>query len=197
MINQPEELNRFSETLQQEMETRQKQLVEHPEEEQNRHKWLEFKYTVEMKWVPVIDEYLTVLGKLWFGEELRLRGPELRKELVSCPAYLVTYRVYGPMAIFWVAENNWEEREVPYSDTERRMELFKRGYRCRIVIQEGGQYHFQDDAHITLIEFDNGSQINRDVFLKVFSDAYLNGPQEIYKRWKNFDIGDNIENPDL
>ncbi|HPH98012.1 MAG TPA: hypothetical protein PK613_19175 [Anaerolineaceae bacterium] len=193
MIDHSKDLKEFYEAVEQEKSSKQKLLLDNPEKEQNRLRWLEFRHNIESVWLPVLEEYLNVIGKLWFGFEMRLKGSEFRKELVSSPAYYATHEVFGPMAIFWVTENDWEEREALYSETEMRLELFKRGYRCRIVIQDDGRYDFQDDASNTLVKFDTGHKIDREELLQIFADAFLDGPQEIYKRWKDFDIGRNQE----
>lgn len=191
MTNHPKESNEFYEALKQEKETRQRQLLENPEKEQNRLNWLRFKNTIETKWLPILEEYLTVLGRLWFGYEMRLKGPEFMKELVACPSFVVAYEVFGPMAVFWVAQNVLEKREAPYSDNEFRTELFKRGYRCRVVMKDDGQYHFQDDDHNTLVQFDDVSQVNGEKLLAVFAEAHSKGPSVIYRQWKNVGIGDD------
>ena len=76
MIDRSKDLKEFYKALEQEKNTRQKLLLENPEKEQNRLKWLEFKHGIEAEWLPIIEEYLNVMGKSWFGFEMRLKGSE-------------------------------------------------------------------------------------------------------------------------
>ena len=86
MIDHSKDLKEFYEAVEQEKSSKQKLLLDNPEKEQNRLRWLEFRHNIESVWLPVLEEYLNVIGKLWFGFEMRLKGSEFRKELVSSPA---------------------------------------------------------------------------------------------------------------
>lgn len=191
MDEQKRDLDEFLRALEQHRESRQKLLEENPEKEQNRLKWIEFQKTIETAWVPVCEEFLTVLGRLWFGETMRLSGPMFRKKLVPVPAFVVTHQFFGPMAVFWVQEDEWKEREVPFTQTEEKTELkteiFRLGYRCRMVLQENGEYHFQNDNHETLVQFGESMQVNREQLVDIFAEAYLEGPKVIHNRWKEVD----------
>lgn len=189
MIYQERELGEFLEEVAKIQEERQRQILEHPDNEKNRIRWADFRRSIDSEWVPILEEYLSVLGRLWFGEEMRLSGSLYRKELVACPAYVVTHEVFGPMAVFWVAKNSWEERVVPYIEktgkSELKTELIRRGYRCRVVMMESERYHLQGDDHKTLIEFDSDMQIDRENLLGIFAEVYSSGPKVIFYRWKN------------
>lgn len=185
----------FFKALAHEREENQRQLLQDPENERRRLRWIEFYHEIEAAWLPIMDEFLTVLGKLWFGNVMRLKGSLFRKELVSSPAYVVAHRIYGPMAIFWVAEDNWQEKDFAFREAEGKAELrtghSRRGYRCRITLQGDGEYHFQDDANNTLIQFAAGHQLDRQELHSIFLNAYIAGPQVIFFQWKTtFDEGD-------
>lgn len=189
MNQQKQDINKFFEALEEEKQTSQKQLAENPEKENNRLKWLEFKHRIEADWHPIMSEYLTVLGKLWFGYEKRLTGPEFRKKMVAFPSYAITLNVYGPMAVFAVQKNDWEEREAPYSETEGKtiykLELFQRGYRCSVVMTDGGHYELQDDHHATLAQFNKDVPIDQEKLVEVFKTVYVDGPRVIFNKWKD------------
>ncbi len=176
ICHREDSLDKFFEALEQEREARKTDLLNNAEKEQNRLKWIKFQQIIERDWWPVINEYLRVLGKLWFGDEMRLKGSTFRKELIAIPAYIVAHKIYGPMAIFWVAQKTWEEREAPFTNREEivksKTELIKWGYRCRVTIKDDGQYHFQDDAHNAQIQFDVDEQVNQERFQDIFANVY-------------------------
>lgn len=190
MSGQQGEIERFFEEVGRIRQDRQQRLREHPNEENQRRRWADFRHVVERDWLPILEEYLTALGKLWFGEEMRLSGSIYQKKLVSCPAYIVAHEVFGPMLVFWVVENTWQERELPYIDKDGtpvlRTELFKRGYRCRAVIEDGEQCQFQGDDLKTLIELNLNAQIDQERLAEVFAEAYLKGPRVVFSQWKDW-----------
>lgn len=197
MVHQQKKLDVFFNALAQARETRQQELFENKEKEQTRLKWIAFQQMIEAEWVPIIREYLNVLGELWFGYEMRLKGPIFRKELVPIPSYIVTHEVFGPMAIFWVAEREWQERKVSVVEgtTEFKTELIRHGFRCRIVMKDDGQYQFQDDGHNTLIQFEDQAKISWEELDNIFASAYSEDPTVIFYRWKNALVG--IDGSDL
>lgn len=196
MSQQQKKLDVFFKALTQAREARQRELLENEEKEQARLKWIAFQQVIEAEWVPIIGEYLNVLGELWFGHEMRLKGPMFRKELVPIPSYIVTHEVFGPMAIFWVAEKVWQEREVSVEGTtEFKTELIRHGFRCRIVMKDDGQYQFQDDGHNILIQFEDQAKISWEELDNIFASAYSEGPTVIFYRWKDALVG--IDGSDL
>lgn len=194
-MNQHDDLDKFFKVLEQEREDRYKERINFPENEVNRIKWIEFQKTIDIEFWPIMDEYLTVLGKLWFGETMRLKGPDFFKQLVSAPAYRVSHQVYGPMAIFWVEELDWKERQALFNEGEYRLELYKRGFRCRILHEKDNKFSFRDDSDLLLLEFDTMIPTNREPFLQIFNQVYSSGPKEIYTRWKDWGLSNlAIEN---
>lgn len=179
-----EAINQYLAAIGQEKERAQKQLTDDPKQEQNRLRWIEFTKNIETSWTPVMDGYLKTLGHLWFGDEMRLKGPEFRKQLVPVPAYSVSHNIYGPMAIFQVGERSWREREMPFNETVSKTEQYQLGYRVRVVLSEDGVYSFQSDNSDSLLVIEDGSQIDEDSFTSMFAEVYSNGPKVIHQHWK-------------
>lgn len=187
MTSREKDLDKFFEALRQEKEAKLRDSLENPGREQTRLKWIEFQQAIQIAWLPVMEELMNVLGKLWFGYEMQLKGPEFRKELVPVPSYGVSHEIFGSMAVFVVAEHTWREREAPFEmerKTEYKTEVFKRGYRCRVVMKDDQHYEFQSDDDKILFRFENVMQVDQEKLMNLFIDAFLKGPNVIFNRWK-------------
>ena len=187
MPEQQKELEKFFEALEQVREERHQELFDYPKKEQDRLRWIEFQRAIERAWLPIMQEYLEVLGKLWFGYEMRLKGTEFLKKPVPVPTYKVVHKLFGPLAIFEVVENAWRQRDAPFEmeggKSEPRTQAFQRGFRCRVELHDNGQYEFQDDHNQTLFQSDNGTQVDQEKLRNFFAEVYLRGPEVIFSRW--------------
>lgn len=187
MPKRQKRLDRFFEALDQERELRRQDLLDHPKKERDRLRWIEFQRSIEIAWLPIMQEYLEVLGKLWFGYEMRLKGTEFLKKPVPVPTYKVVHKMFGPLAIFEVVEDAWKEREAPFEmeggKSVLRTQAYQRGFRCRVEIHDDGHYEFQDDHNYALFQSENGMQVDQEKLINFFAEAYLKGPEVILSRW--------------
>lgn len=186
------ELDKFRKALAEEQQLRQRELLEIPEKEQVRLKIIEFRRAIARHLQPIVEEYLTVLGKLWFGYERRFSGPILQREAPTIPAFTVAHQFIVSEAVFWVAESNWREREVPIIATEDRTEfrpeLFQQGYRCRAIMKHSSSFEFTSDGLDTHILINSYDTIDRETLYPVFEEAFVKGPFVLHSRWKNWDL---------
>jgi len=196
---QMDDSSEFFAALEQIRATKQKELLEdsYRKKEQDRLNWIEFRRSIDTDWLPMLDEFLTALGRLWFGFEDTIRGASsYRPELVTVPAYVVANRIFGPMAIHWVAKRTWLEREVPYGPAWTKTELYTTGFRCRVIMQNNEQYRFETDDGATTIYFARNAPVDPNGLNEVFAEAYRVGPGVLFNQWR-IPIGPEESNSNL
>lgn len=187
MSHLPIDSSTFLTALRLEKAALQKQLTDDPSSEQKRLRWINFRSVIETRWVPIVEMYLTVLGKLWFGSEERLGGTPIRNKLFLFPLYTVKTTFYGPMAIFEVGEKTRRMREArgQAPNEETKTEEFTLGFRLKIVLLENDEYVLQNDEAHVLNKVGEIDSINESTIQQIIYEAYLQGPQAIYSRWKS------------
>ena len=160
-----------------------------PSLEMNRLRYIEFRRSIEMWWIPIITEYFEVMGRLWFGFETRMGGAPFHAEPFDFPLYIVRTEIYGPMAISTVEEKTERERlkRVVESDeqSEARLECYKIGCRCRVLLEEKDQYHLQSENRDTLLVSTSQLQLQQAELDIKFNSLYLMGPFVTQSRWKD------------
>ncbi len=189
MITPPSSHEPFLNTLNEVRRINETSRSTDPSLEVNRLRYIEFRRSIEMWWIPIITEYFEVMGRLWFGFETRMGGAPFHAKPFDFPLYTVRTEIYGPMAIFTVEEKTERERlkRVVESDeqSEARLECYKLGCRCRVLLEENGQYHLQSENRDTLLISTSHLRPQQAELDIKFNGLFLIGPFLTQSRWKD------------